>query len=85
MVQEWVELRKNVFNLSEKVQIPMKVICGEKGILWKKWKKYFNIKHSQQEFVMIKNADHSFYEEGAQGELYHETLEFLKKYEPTQL
>ena len=79
MVEEWIELRKNIFNLAEKTQVPMKIICGGKGILWEKWKKYFNTKRPGQEFAMIQNADHSFYEEGAQEKLFRETLKFLKK------
>jgi GNAT superfamily N-acetyltransferase len=79
MLSEWIELRKNVFALTKNINVPLKVICGGKGILYKKWKKYFNTTHLNQEFAIIKKADHSFYEAGTQKELFQETLQFLKK------
>jgi hypothetical protein len=45
MIEEWIELRINIFNLANKIQVPMKIICGGKGILWEQWQKYFNKTH----------------------------------------
>lgn len=79
MVDEWIELRKHLFSMAEKIQTPMKVICAGNGILWEKWEEYFAVNHTCQEFVKIEGADHSFYEEGAQEKLFIETLKFLRK------
>jgi hypothetical protein len=65
--------------MAENIKVPMKIICGGKGILWKKWKTYFKNKRKNQYFSIINWADHCFYEEGAQEKLFSETLQFLKK------
>lgn len=69
-------------SLIENLHFPMKIICAEKGILFKNWrqalKKYPVAGPHNQNFVVIKNADHSFSTDIAMKKLFQETIKFLK-------
>jgi len=66
--------------LIQRIHTPIKVIVAEKGILQKAGREYFKYAHKPKEFAIIKNAGHTFDEEGVEEELFKETYNFLRKY-----
>jgi hypothetical protein len=72
MYDEWGSLPDQVKIVND-LSIPVRIIFAEKGELRKRWKKV-------KDCVIIKNATHTFDEEGAEEELFTHTLSFVKKY-----
>ena len=64
----------------EKINVPIKIICAGKASLLKDGKLFFKYAKKPKELSIIKNAGHTFSEEGKEEELLEETLEFLNKY-----
>ena len=64
----------------DKIVVPMKIICAEKGVLWKDWKKVISKFTNKKEFVVMKDADHCFTKEGNEETLFKETLKWFKKF-----
>jgi pimeloyl-ACP methyl ester carboxylesterase len=76
MVNEWKGLDARML---EAINLPVKFIFAEKGILEKKWKKTLEKIKSKKEVVKIKNATHCFDEEGTEESLFKETLSWIRK------
>ena len=78
MFNDWKKLPRPR-DLIKDVTVPVKVICAGKGALIRPGKEYFSHASEPKEFAIIKNASHTFDEEGAEEELLKETLSFVKK------
>jgi len=64
--------------IAEKIDIPVKVICAGKGILYKDWTKAIKGFNLKSELCLIKEASHCFDEEGAEESLFKETYKWIK-------
>ena len=77
------EERKNFPKHEEfmkKINVPIKIICAGKTSLLRDGKLFFKYAKKPKEFSIIKDAGHTFSEEGKEEELFEETLKFLNKY-----
>jgi len=79
------EMCRELFNFSDmrkmikNIKTPIKFIVAEKGMLAKKNKSLFISANEPKDFAIIKSASHTFEEEGAEEDLFNETLKWLKK------
>ncbi|MBI4017563.1 MAG: alpha/beta hydrolase [Candidatus Aenigmarchaeota archaeon] len=62
------------------VRIPIKFILAGKGILVKGGKRYYKNANKPKSIATIKNAGHSFNEEGAEERLFNETLKWFRRF-----
>lgn len=62
------------------VKVPIKIIVAGKGILVRGGREYYKHASEPKDFALIKNAGHSFNEEGAEEQLFSETLAWVKKF-----
>lgn len=67
-------------NLTRNIHVPIKIICAEKGILVPGGKVYYKNANKPKSFVVIKNATHSFGEDGNEERLFKETIKWFKNY-----
>lgn len=73
-------LSLNCDKLAASFHVPTKVIYAQKGPLRKAARSYYRHLAGNKEIVGIKNATHSFDEEGAEEQLFTETLKWFKKF-----
>jgi hypothetical protein len=71
--QRW----KTSDSIKEKMKIPTKIICAGEGILANSWESVLDTIPVPYEFVVIQWAWHSFDEEGAEEQLFEETLKYI--------
>lgn len=65
--------------LMSKVKCPIKIINAENGVLTEGGKDYFKLAQEPKAHTLIKNAGHTFDEEGAEEELFKETINWIEK------
>ena len=76
LIRDWQNFD---LKLLEQINRPVKVIRAEKGIDKENWIEYMqNLKN--YDIITIKNADHCFYTEGTELELFQETYNWIKKF-----
>lgn len=81
MYQEWNEFDGiKELPLVSKLKKPLKVIAAGKGILKEGSKKYIEVAEEPKDLVIIKNASHTFDEEGVEKKLLKETLDWVKRW-----
>ena len=78
MVEEWKNLPEPA-DLVKNLTQPIKIMCAGKGVLINVGKEYFNAATTLKEFSLIENATHNFNEEGAEEELFKQTLQWLSE------
>ncbi len=66
--------------LIKRINVPVKIICAGKSRLVKAGKLYFKYAKNPKEFTIIKDASHTFSEEGTEDKLFKETLKFVTKH-----
>jgi esterase/lipase len=71
---------KSATELISNIHSPIKIICSGEGILIKGGKEYFDLAKEPKSFAIIKNAGHTFDEEGTEEELFKETVDWVKKF-----
>ena len=74
MVEDFKLLDERLLDYFSK---PTKIICAEKGVLDKVWKKNIESINVKNDFVIVKNAGHCFDEEGTEQVLFEETLKWF--------
>ena len=81
MRDEWLIFPK-AKDVVKKLNIPLKIICAEKPFKkgYDGGKLYYKYANVPKDFLIIKGADHTFDEEGAEEKLFLETLKFIEKY-----
>ncbi|KKP94075.1 MAG: Alpha/beta hydrolase [Candidatus Moranbacteria bacterium GW2011_GWD2_36_12] len=80
--KQMVNEMRNTKSLSVEVENfkkPIKVIVAGKNDLIKGWKKLYETIKVPKDFAIIKNANHTFDEEGTEEALFDETSKWLKK------
>lgn len=81
MVDEWVWFNaENELQRVANLQLPLKIIAAQKGILVPGSKKYFKVASEPKDLTIIPGATHCFDEEGTEDILLSETLKWIKKY-----
>lgn len=73
-------LKQKEEELIQQIHVPIKIICAGKGWLARGGRRYFALAAKPKEFVIIKNAGHTFDENGVEEKLFTETFHWLKKY-----
>lgn len=79
MHREW----KNFPNIAKKIkqiQKPLLIIAAGKGKLEKRSQQYYKNANQPKKLVIIKEAGHTFSEEGTEEQLFRETLSWCKKF-----
>jgi len=71
---------KKTNEMIKKIHVPVKIICAGNRILEKKEKEYYSAVNQPKDFVIIKNSGHCFNEDGAEDQLFKQTLFWFKKY-----
>lgn len=81
MYKEWNEFNgTKELPLVSKLGKPLKIIAAGKGILVEGSKKYIEVAKKPKDLTIIKNASHTFDEEGVEEKLLKETLDWVKKW-----
>lgn len=75
MINQWRTLDNNILGC---FKVSTKIICAQKGILAKSWKKNLPKIKVKTDFYIIKNAGHCFDEEGVEEELFKDTLKWFE-------
>lgn len=65
--------------LMSMVKCPVKIINAEKGVLTEGGQNYFKFAKEPKSYAIIKNAGHTFDEEGTEEELFKETIDWIKR------
>ncbi len=68
----------DTIELIKNFHVPIKIIAAGNGILIDSGKKYFKNANEPKAFAVIDGASHIFDEDGAEEELFEETLSFIK-------
>ena len=70
----------NSLALIDKLSKPTLFAYAGKGALIESGRKMYDRSKAPKKFIVIKNAQHNFNEDGTQEKLYSETINWLKKY-----
>ena len=68
------------FGIVRNLKKPLKIIAAGSGLLLEGAKKYEQVANNPKKLTVIEGATHCFDEEGAEEELFKETLNWLKKF-----
>ncbi len=79
MYRQWINF-PTPSNVMPRIKTPIKIIIAGKNLLLKGNKAYFKYANKPKAMHIIKHADHTFDEEGAEEELFKETLSWIKKF-----
>lgn len=81
LCKEWLTFDgKNELPLIAQLGKPLKIIAAGKGVLKEGSKRYAEAAQKPKDLTIIKNATHTFDEEGVEDELLKETLAWIKKH-----
>ena len=78
MVEE--ERASRVEERIREIHVPVKIIGAGKGILVRGCKWYYRNAHKPKILTIIRDANHSFAEDGAEEKLFKETLTWLRRF-----
>lgn len=80
MVQSAPFLKQQEEAAIKKLAVPIKIITAGKSVLKDGGKQYYDLANQPKARVVIKDANHTFDEDGVTEKLYRETLSWIKKY-----
>lgn len=78
MVEEAKDLKEKEEQAIRQLKVPVKIITAGKGHLVEAGKRYFQIANNPKAHIIIKEASHTFDEDGAEEKLLKETLDWIK-------
>lgn len=80
MIEEGEGLKEKEERAIEEIHVPIKIITAGDSFLQDGGEKYYQLANEPKKLVVIKGAGHTFDEDGAEGELFQETLEWIQRF-----